>query len=309
MQLTEFEEGGLAIGLSCSHLLADPNCATMFIKAWADTTLVGTMHTPPFFHSLPPRKFVNKKPKHKPYATLINHYKSTMERSIPGTSIAKHATVTLAFSDPMVRACMTMALTPGAPNPSPFQAIAGLFWVCLSKVKGMNEELIDMSLCLDTREELGLDKGFFGSCMVYNKVHAEYSLDQNKVAVAARAIGEVVSKMDNEGIMDLIEWLELDDHNKTLPLINGYDLICANLENLDSYWIGFEEGFKPSRVSYYVEPVFGHGQILVLPPPPGDSPLSRMVMVTLSEDEAIKLCQDNLILHFSPTVLMGTNKS
>ncbi|KAK6912661.1 hypothetical protein RJ641_022262 [Dillenia turbinata] len=32
MQLTEFEEGGLAVGLSCTYLVADPISATVFLK-------------------------------------------------------------------------------------------------------------------------------------------------------------------------------------------------------------------------------------------------------------------------------------
>ncbi|RXH72489.1 hypothetical protein DVH24_012173 [Malus domestica] len=52
-RLTEFEDGRLAIGQSCTHLLADQTCATMFFKAWAGTTFFGkTMH-PIFSHPLP----------------------------------------------------------------------------------------------------------------------------------------------------------------------------------------------------------------------------------------------------------------
>ncbi|KAJ0089601.1 hypothetical protein Patl1_12800 [Pistacia atlantica] len=311
VQLTEFEEGGLAIGLSCFHLLADPICATMFMKVWADTTLAQIMLTPPYIHPLPPRRIGNMNPNHKHHTELINHYKSSIERSIPFDT-TKHVTVTLSFTDPMVRACMAMARTPGALDmsiPSPFAALAGLFWVCVSRVKGITEGLISMSICLDMRKVLGLDKGFFGNCMVYNKVHAE-SFDKNELSGAAEAIGEVVRQMDNEGIMDLIEWLGQNDNQISPPSMNGCDLICANLEGLDSYSTVFEEGFAPSRISCYVEPVLGEGQILVLPSPTRkEGPLSRIIMVTLTEDEVVKLCEDDLLLSFSPTILMGINKN
>lgn len=302
MQLTEFEEGGLAIGFSCSHLLADPTSATMFVKAWADTTLAGTMLAPPFFHPLPPPRLGNKNPNHNPYTDLINHYKSTIDDRSPAftNNITNYVTATLAFSGPMVQACML-----DTSSPSPFEAMAGLLWVCVSKVKGMKQGLLSMSICLDMRKQLGLDKGFFGNCMVYNKVHhAESLLDKRKLSEAARAVGESVTKMNNEGIMDLIEWLEHHDYEFP-PLMNCHDLICANLEDLDPYATLFEEGFVPIRVSYYVEPVFGIGQILVLQSPPSEGPLSRMVTVTLPADELSKLCDDDLILRFNPTILMG----
>ncbi|XP_041020612.1 protein ECERIFERUM 26 [Juglans microcarpa x Juglans regia] len=310
VQVTEFEEGGLAIGLSCIHLLADPTCATMFIKAWADTTLPRKMLAPPFFDPLPPRRPGNRIPNHKPYTALIDHYNFSLHNSNPSTD-AKHTTITLAFSDHMVQACMDMTLsssaTPNKPSPSPFEALAGLFWVCISKVKSLRNGLLNMSICLDARKVLGLHKAFFGNCMIYNKVHLD-GLEEHKLSQAARAIGEVVAKMDSEGIMDLIEWLEQNE-SLTPPLMNSCDLICSNLEVVDIHSSEFIEKLRPIQVSYYVEPVFGIGQVLIFPALPGEGPLGRVAMVTLPEDEVIKLCEDELLMQFSPTILMGVNRT
>ncbi|KAL6212133.1 hypothetical protein ACLB2K_017354 [Fragaria x ananassa] len=205
--LTEFEDGGLAIGLNGTHLLADPTSATMFLKAWADTSFPGKLLQPPFFYPLPLRRPGNKKPDHKPYTSLINHYKDSIKKSMQLPANKSHTTVAFAFSDSMVRAYVAMAQLIGASNrskPSPFEALAGLFWFCISKVKGIGNELINMSICMDVRTVLGLDKGFFGNCMVYNKAHQE-GFQRNNLSEAVSSIGEVVAKMDGEGIMDLIE--------------------------------------------------------------------------------------------------------
>ncbi|XP_061356257.1 protein ECERIFERUM 26 [Gastrolobium bilobum] len=303
VQLTEFEEGGLAIGLSCAHLLADSICATNFIKAWADISLGNKMIVPPIFHPLPPRRLGNTKPNHHPYMELIHHYKSKIEKPI-SIKEAKYATISLGFSDTMVQDCMSMAAQPtGSFSPTPFEALAGLFWVTLSKVKGLRNGLVDMSICLDVRKVLGLDYGFFGNCMLYNEVHAEGNIGENKLPQAARAIRDVVDKMDVEGIMDLIEWFEHNDINSP-AMMNGNDLVFTSLEGVDPYLALFQDWFKPIRVSYYIEPVLGEGQFLILPAPPGEGPLSRVVMVTLREEEAIKLREDDLISQFSPTILM-----
>ncbi|KAK3033870.1 hypothetical protein RJ639_032775 [Escallonia herrerae] len=307
VQLTEFEEGGLAIGLSCTHLVVDPTCVTMFIKAWADTTLGGKMVSPPLFHPLPPRRPGNMTIGHKPYTPLINHYKSFIENPPPlAVALQRHSTATLTFTDQMVKSCMDMvkALTP-------FEALAALFWVCISNVKAKKNGsgLTNMSICSDMRKVLGLDKGFFGNCMVYNKVHMELGVQENdhQLIKAAMAIKEVVGEMDNEGIMDLIEWLEHNDNYQySPPLMNGRDdLICINLEGVESYMAMFEDGYKPIRASYYIEPTVGEGQVIILPSPAGEGVLSRVVMVTLLEDEVVKLCKDALLMHFSPTILMG----
>lgn len=223
-------------------------------------------------------------------------------------SHVKHVTVTFAFTDNMVRACMVAGRTTCTPDdstPSPFEALAGLFWVSVSKVKGVRKGLIDMSICLDVRKVLNFDKGYFGNCMVYNKVEGE-DLEKNKLSDATKAIGEVVRKMDAEGISDLIEWLQTNGDHQALSVMNGCDLICANLEYMESYSTVFEDGFDPLRVSCYIEPVIGLGQVFILPSPDGEGPLSRLVMVTLDQDEAIRVSEDSLILSFSPTILMGT---
>ncbi|KAI3468297.1 hypothetical protein Pfo_024960 [Paulownia fortunei] len=309
VQITEFEGGGLAIGLSCTHLLSDPICATMMIKAWADTTLSGEIISPPLFHPLPPRRQGNKNTNNQLYSHLINHYKSAIENSSP-ISESKQTTITLQFNQEMVRSCIAMAGAPNAdnhePSLTPFQALTVLFWTCISKVKGMKNDLVDMSICLDMRKVLGLDKGFFGNCMVYSRVHGD-GLDENEVSKAAAFIKEAVTKMDSDEVMDLIEWLERENCENP-PCMNGSHLICVNLENVDSYSAIFEDNASPLRVSYYIEPAVGPGQILILPSPGGDGPYSRVVAVTLPEDEAEKLLEDALIQKFAPTILMGLNK-
>ncbi|KAL5539499.1 hypothetical protein UlMin_043231 [Ulmus minor] len=310
VQLTEFEDGGFAVGLSCIHLMADATCATMFINTWATTTFYGNMLAS-YFHPLPPRRPGNKNPNHVPYTSLINHYKSTIENtiSIP-LQDSKHTTISLLFSDQMVRACIELAQnSTKAHNKSPslFEALAGLFWVCVSRVKRKGGGLVNMSVCLDMRKLLGVDKRFFGNCMVYNNVQTR-GLCENNLSQAAAAISDVVAKMDNEGIMDLIEWLQ-HDHNGSIPVMNGCDLVCTSLEVVDPYLALFGDGVGPIRVSCYVEPVLGLGQVLILPGPPGEGQLSRVVMVTLPVDEAVKLCEDDLLLSFSPTILMGVNKN
>ncbi|KAK7377260.1 hypothetical protein VNO80_02682 [Phaseolus coccineus] len=301
VQLTEFEEGGLAIGLSCAHLLADSTSAISFIQAWADISKGNKILTPPLFHPLPLTREPNTNPNHHPQMELIHHYKSLMEKPI-SLKESRYTTISMGFSAHMVQACMSTAQLNGPITP--FVALAALFWVSLSKVKGLRNGLVDMSVCLDMRKVLGLDIGFFGNCMVYNKVHeVEGGNHKLNFPQAVRAISDVVAKMDYEGVMDLIEWLENDDVNSP-TMMNGHVLVCASLECVDPYLTVFQDGFKPIHVSCHVEPVLGEGQVLILPGPPGEGPLSRVAMVTLREEEAIKLCEDELISQFSPTTLM-----
>ncbi|KAG5562696.1 hypothetical protein RHGRI_005427 [Rhododendron griersonianum] len=315
VQLTEFEEGGLAIGLSCTHLLVDPPSAAMLVKAWADITLGGKMFTPRF-QQLPLvlPKPGNKNTNDQTYTSLIDRYKTSIQNPTPDMA-KQHATVTFGFTDEMVQSCIALAKTVGATDdssPTPFEALAGLFWVCVSKIRGQgNGTLTNMSISLDMRESLGLDKGFFGNCMVYHKVPAWECLgDQNGLFEATFAIGEAMKKMEKKRILDLIEWLEGDNFESySISTISGRDLICAKLDNLVSNSTIFEDCYDPIRISCYIEPVLGEGQVLILPSPPGEGGFSRVAMVTLPEDEVVKLCEDAILLQFNPTILMGIGKS
>ncbi|KAI4376924.1 hypothetical protein MLD38_014628 [Melastoma candidum] len=107
----------------------------------------------------------------------------------------------------------------------PYEALAGLFWACLGRVKGTKQDLVGMTLGHDVRKILGLDKGFFGNCVVYNNAQLEIT-DGGEIGVgkAARAIKDAMSQFDRLNVLELIDW-----------------------------------------VSYYIEPACKMGQIVILP--------------------------------------------
>lgn len=301
--MTEFDSGGLAIGLSCSHLLADSVCAMMFIRAWADLTLTRNMMAPPLFHSLPPRRFAN----HRLVSNnnLLSHYIKSCALTAPPSNLAEDSivTVTLMFPDPMVRA------GENEPGVSTFEILAGLFWVCVSRAKGKRNELMDMSLCVDVRKLLRLDQSYFGNCMVYHKVHYAKPVktkDRLFLSHAVQEIHNTAKRLDYDTVMDLIEWLSSNKNS----ISNGSDLVCTNLENMaNSRPMMFEKDMILSHVSCYVEgPVAGGGQVIVLPSPSCEGPTSRVVMISLPRREMVKVVEDELLLSFSPVLLMDYTK-
>ncbi|RAL52951.1 hypothetical protein DM860_007719 [Cuscuta australis] len=321
LQITEFEGGGAAIGLSCTHLLADPIAATLFIRAWADmSAFAGKMLSPPHVHPLPLRTPLDKNP-HNPHQThacagrLIEHYKlRTRQNQSPShISPAKQtATITLLFPDEVVRRCMLMAQTVPCGG-GPFEALVGLFWTRITKAKKVG--LMDLVVGFDARKVLGLDKGFFGNCMVYNKVPWNKGSmdfeDEDLLSESAMAITNVMKGTDRESVIGLIEWLEQNNGQSagSNVLFDGRDslLVCANLEELDSYSACFGGHFEPPvHVSYYIEPDVGpvNHRLVIILPSPGTGPLSRTVMVTLPEDEVGVLMEDQLIQQLSPSVKM-----
>ncbi|KAK4786269.1 hypothetical protein SAY86_002958 [Trapa natans] len=309
VQLTEFEEGGLAIGLSCTHLLSDPICATMFMKAWADVTLRGKMTHPPLFHPLPAHQPGTRSAIRPidPFTDLCGRCQSPATLASPTSVHNKHSTISLSFSDQTVRSCMEKSAGGGGGeggSPSPFEAVTGLIWAAVSRVRGLDDGLVGLTIGLDMRRVLGLDDGFFGNCMVY--AHIQPELGENGLTAAAAAIRDRITKFEKERVKDLIEWLEHDDGTEpTQRMLIDSELMCVNLDTLDLGWTIFEDGSSPIRISHYMEPVCNGGQFLILPSPSGDGPFGRVVTITLPEEEVDRLLRDDLINDFGPTVLIG----
>ena len=142
--------------------------------------------------------------------------------------------------------------------------------------------------------------------MVYTQVDGG-GISVDDISRATRAIQEAIGKVDKQGIEDLIEWLNQYEHHSSLPLWlggHGDNLLFINLETVDSYSTIFVESYEPIRVSCYIEPFVSKGKVLVLPSHSCEGSLSRLVMITLPSNEAMKLCEDGFLARFSPTILM-----
>lgn len=276
----------------------------MVIKAWADTTLKGEISYPPLFLPLPSKKRGEKTTKNEPHVHLIEHYKSAAEE--PGTvSVAKHTSISFHFNQEMVMSCIAMANH--ETSPMPFEALTALFWTRISNAKGTKNGLIGMSLCLDMRKVLALERGFFGNCMVFKGVRAD-GVGENGVDKAAALIKETVAGIEGDEVMELVEWLERKNCVNRAWMHDDH-LISVNLENVDCCSAVFGENAGFLRASYYFGPVFGAGRVIVLPSPDPDEPRGRVVAVTLPEDEAEKLLEDALIKRIGPNILMGLDKN
>ncbi|KAF3781310.1 ECERIFERUM 1 protein [Nymphaea thermarum] len=319
IQLTEFEGGGLAIGLSCTHLVADMASLTMLVKAWADTHALKERPQPPSFYPLPAK--VCKKTFSKLENGMIECYKSMSkprdtETPYPETCEPKYETLAFLFTEEQINKCMEAAQLGSASVNEPaastaFEVLAALFWISCTKAK-KKPKLVDLLLCIDMKKTMGFRSDFFGNSMVFNKVYgSDEMLRDNELRSTSRAIHGAVRKMGEVEMLDLLQYMESNrDEYGRFPktvLQYGPDLVCINLENLEPYSAIFQKGTEPLHVSFHLLPMVGsEGQIMILPSPQGG--LSRMVMVSLPLDQIKRLREDAAILGFNPTILGGMRK-
>lgn len=318
-QVNEFQGGGIALGLSCTHMHADPTCATLFYKSWIDTHRTKAVAHLPVYSSYTTRRRsdLNNKTGSVAYYAAKSAARAT-------TPSEKMATATLKFSHAVIKRCL-METTENCANATPFDLLAALFWTRVVRLKALRYHCShSLSICTDGRRVLredgkALPLGYYGNALYFSLLTLE-KFDGYDLGHVVGEIHRHVKSIDEEEIRSSIEWLEsrAGVGRKYGPPFRMYgpELTCVSMEHMvgpfgpngpDSgplmYEAGFGEEAEPIHVSYHVRNVEGEGLIMVMPSPEGG--LARAVTVTLPEKELAELCEDQAILGLEPTMLLS----
>ncbi|KAI3821284.1 hypothetical protein L1987_08848 [Smallanthus sonchifolius] len=323
IQINEFVGGGIAIGISFPHLLADPTSANLFYKSWTDAERGDpTGHHPPIL-GLP--QLNNRPPPNIENTSITIKYLQKNSKLAPDIS-TKMATFSFKFSNKMIKQGLSK-IAEKCPNATPYEYLTALFWLQIIKLKTLNADspTHSISLCLDARNllDVPIPKKFFGNALHFSQLCLpnEMLIGDNGLAEAVESVHHHVNGMKKDDIFSLIDWIEssregLDGVYPKAVQMYGPELTCVSLEHLvipkhDSkdeleslvYEAKFRNNEKPVHVSYHVGKAEGAGLIIVAPSPEGG--LARMVTVTLQAAEAVKLCEDPVIMGMVPTMIVS----
>lgn len=320
IQINEFEGGGIAIGLSCSHMHADASSATLLFKSWTDLHRCQATSHPPFLNPAalcgrcsPPIT-----------ATTSTNYMAAKSKAKP-PSLGKMTTATFKFSHSIIRKYLSQ-IHNGSPNANPFDLLAALFWIRLAILKDnppTQDNSRSLSICTDIRKLLSapLPSGYFGNALHFSLLSLDAGeLDISRLGHVADLVHEHVAGVGEEEFWSVINWFESQrgEDGKLAPAFRMYgpELTCVNMEEMMvprgaqsgscgsfMYNAMFEEDAKPVHVAYHVGNVGGEGLILIMPSP--EEGLGRTVMVTLPEEQMAFLRKDDAILRMEPTMLVS----
>ncbi|ONI12058.1 hypothetical protein PRUPE_4G141500 [Prunus persica] len=123
VQANFFECGGLAIGVSSSHIISDAYTLRTFIKSWADIALMGTFTTDR--HAVLPQKFGAA-------ATLFPQL-DFLNSAQPAVEFAEEKCITkrFVFDASNIAALKSRAASAALPNPTRVEAVSALIWKCV----------------------------------------------------------------------------------------------------------------------------------------------------------------------------------
>ncbi|PSS19170.1 Protein ECERIFERUM 26-like [Actinidia chinensis var. chinensis] len=315
IQINDFEGGGLAIGLSCTHMHADLTSLISLVKSWAELHRGEPISHPPVFHRQLSSNTNTK--------STECYAKQSKAEPLPQV---KMATATFRFSNSIIKQCLSQ-IHVTCPGATPFDALAALFWMRILKLKPPgNNHTRKLSICIDFRRRMNppLPLGYFGNALHFSQLSLN-ALDGDILGhvAATRLVHLHVAEVREEEIWSTIDWFE-SNRGQSMPLFRMYgsELTCVSLEhtidvlggengNNDTcqslmYEVMFKNDERPVHVSCHVGNVEGEGLITILPSSEGG--LGRTVMVTLPEEEIDKLCEDEAILGLEPTMIMNGRK-
>ncbi|XP_059649354.1 protein ECERIFERUM 26-like [Cornus florida] len=323
IQINDFEEGGLAIGLSCTHLHADPTSAALFFKSWTDLNRAEPLaHPPVLIH--PPA--LQAQPSSTTNTESKTYYATKPDLEVSPRS-TKMATATFRFSNSTIKQCLA-EVHDYCPNATPFDLLAALFWMRVARLNvTKNDGRHALSFSTDFRGLMNapIPLGFFGNAVHFSLLTLDAeTLGRGVLGQVTEIVHRHVVGLEEEEFRSVIDWLESrkGETGEYPPPFKMYgpELTCINTEHMIIpseleeenayrsllYEAKFEAHEKPVHVSYHVGNVEGEGLIVVLPSP--EEGLARTVMVTLPEDQIATLCEDQAILALEPTMLLDGRK-
>ncbi|CAJ1961060.1 unnamed protein product [Sphenostylis stenocarpa] len=295
IQINSFQEGGVAIGVSCSHMMADLTFVASFFKSWSEFHRHFPITHSPLIAPLPTQVEVDSLP--RGHATLPSSSPSTK-----ASSLTNFATATFKFSDSTIKQCL-YKVHDSCPNATPFDFLAALFWSRIARVKAPkpHDQTHSLCICTDFRSLLkpSLPIGYFGNALHFS------TLSQKVKDVE---LGGIVSAVHRhlEGLSE--EEIRASNEGKR---VYGSELTCVCMEHLvveedhESLLYGavFGNNEKPVHVSCRVGNVEGEGMIMVMPCSEGG--LSRTVMVMVAEEELDELRKDEAIMELQADMVVA----
>ncbi|KAL7596015.1 hypothetical protein Lser_V15G31114 [Lactuca serriola] len=325
IQVNEFLEGGLAIGLSFSHLLADATSGTLFYKSWTDADRgESTGYDPPIL-SLP--QLDNRPPPTTTDTTSITTDYLQKNTKLAPISSEKMATYVFKFSNSTMKQCLSK-ISDRSPDATPFDYLTALFWSRIIELKTQIavSPTQSISICIDARKLLDVPAPmkFFGNAVSFSKLSLRNELlmgDDDGLPEAVEAVHRHVKGIKKEDIFSMIDWMEncrkgsnggyppaIQMYGPELTFVSLEHLMIPKEESTDElealdYEAKFRNNEKPVHVSYHVRKAEGQGLIIVAPSPEGGA--ARTVTVTLPVEEIGKLCEDPVIREMETTMIVS----
>ncbi|KAF8039069.1 hypothetical protein BT93_B1572 [Corymbia citriodora subsp. variegata] len=310
IQVSEFDGGGVAMGLSCTHLHADPTTAALLFQSWSQVHRGIPIRHPPRF------------PGSAPAAGSPTRPGSPSSESRSFSSSTPLSSSTFKFSD-QTMARLVSEVRESCPDATPFDVLAALFWTRIARSKDHGNGIGDpriAKIAVDMRGAMSekLPLGFFSNAVRFSLIEAPGgSEDDHELWRMAKLVHDGVLGIQEGEIGSGRE----DGGARFEPSVGTYgpELTIVSMEHMaggedgvvggrwsEMHEAMFVDGERPVHVSVRVGNAKGEGLIMVVP----EKGLGRAVTVALPEEEEVaKLHEDEEVLKLEPTVILSGGRN
>ena len=317
LQINDFEGGGVAIGLSWSHMLADLTSVTSFFKSWTLVHRHFPITQPPLLNPTPLPALLPPNTGNNTNSATFCSFATKSSTPSPQDVSPKMATATFNFSTSKIKQCLS-EVHDICPNATPFDFLSALFWTRIVRLKRPeNDQTHSLSICFDVRKflKLPLSSGYFGNAFHFSLLSMKArEIEESKLGDVVSLVHRHLEGLEEEKICSAIQWLEsqkeINGGKYRAPIcMYGPELTCIDIEHLGLmeqsllYDAAFSDNEKAAHVSCHVGNVVGEGLIMVMPSSEGG--LARTVTVMLPEEQLHELCDDHAILQLEPRMMLA----
>ncbi|EOA30637.1 hypothetical protein CARUB_v10013773mg [Capsella rubella] len=270
IQMTRFNCGGLALGLSWAHVMGDPFSLSHFFNLWARAFAGEKIYCP----NTSDLERVFQKP-NSTGTTKPNSIKRVDPVEDLWVAPSNSRMITFSFN-------LTVdAIKSNFPaiGEDVFEILIGIIWKCVAKVR--EEESDPVTITVIRSDPNGLKPRAVRNSQMISSVHVDFSVAEASLEEILKSIG---------GADDERFWIDEIVNGVSDFIVYGANLTFVDMSGVDFYEAKVK-GKSPESVYCNVQGIGDGGAVVVLPSGVEEE---RVVTVTLPEDEVEKVkCEMN----------------
>nr|WOJ51791.1 acetyl transferase 1 [Phlegmariurus tetrastichus] len=311
IQINIFRCGGIALGFSWAHAIADGWAATEFMKAWSQVHQRIAISNPPSFASSILRARSPPRITH-PNKDYISTHRSpnsaSVNNQIPEAAEPSYQTSVVRLSARQVEEMV--AEVESGPwkygRVSTFVAVAAFTWKVMTEARDLPDGAITKyvyPISCRQRWDPRLPAAYFGNAAHMSCLpHDAGAIKSNHISYTAKLIHDDIARTDTEYLQSAMDWLQVEleqgkDVGFSCDYYSGTDVQSTDFVHFPIYETDFGWG-NPFYFSFPIQPLFGDGLALVLPAAEGGK--SRCVPISMRQEHMKRMFKNELFLKFLP---------
>ncbi|GMJ15868.1 hydroxycinnamoyl-CoA shikimate/quinate hydroxycinnamoyl transferase [Hibiscus trionum] len=277
LQVTSFKCGGVSVGVTSQHTLADGTSALHFVNSWANTA----RGLCPTIAPVVDRSFLRARQPPTPKFRHVEFEPSPTLKTVSDPSVPRPSIVSIfKITSEQVKALKDKVNGhPGNTKYSTYSILTAHIWRCAIKARELAEDQeIKLTMPIDGRNRLRppLPPGYFGNVIFIAAPEALAGEIQSESFIdTVKRIHEMLRRMDDEYLRSGIDLIETTADVNTVRR-GAASMRCPNLSINSWIWLPIHDADFGWGRPVFMRPanIVHEGKVYILPSSTGDGSLT-----------------------------------